>query len=173
MFFFKTTNKRYLYRWFWADCCIICNWNRNCWRLYMRNGNSVNYKRDSNCCLSSTQKKIESLISFCIFLVSYFICAFSHELYLNLVYSSRFRWLIKTAMRPVGPFDSSPSFAQHNDCVLVVGVSRPKLAAVFLTIMIISLFLTFHVLYDSAIYSIQVNKNNKNNSNISFAFIEN
>lgn len=59
-------------------------------------------------------------------------------------------------MRPVGPFDSSPSFAQHNDCVLVVGVSRPKLAAAFLTIMIISLFLTFHVLYDSAIYSIQV-----------------
>lgn len=77
----------------------------------------------------------------------------------NLVYLSRFRWLIKAAMRPVGPFDSSPSFAQHNDCVLVVGVSRPKLAAVFLTIMIISLFLTFHVLYDSAIYSIQVKKN--------------
>lgn len=128
----------------------------------MRNGNCVNYKRDYNCCLSSTQKKkIESLISFCIFLVSYFICAFSHELYLNLVYSSRFRWLIKTAMRPVGPFDSSPSFAQHNDCVLVVGVSRPKLAAVFLTIMIISLFLTFHVLYDSAIYSIQVNEKKK------------
>lgn len=76
-----------------------------------------------------------------------------------LVYVSRFRWLIKTAMRPVGPFDSSPSFAQHNDCVLVVGVSRPKLAAAFLTIMIISLFLTFHVLYDSAIYSIQVSLN--------------
>lgn len=72
------------------------------------------------------------------------------------MYLSRFRWLIKAAMRPTGPFDSSPSFTQHNDCVLVVGVSRPKLAAVFLTIMIISLFLTFHVLYDSAIYSIQV-----------------
>lgn len=52
-------------------------------------------------------------------------------------------------MRPVGP-DSS-----HSDCVLVVGVSRPKLAAVFLSVMLISLFLTFHVLYDSAVYSIQ------------------
>lgn len=58
-------------------------------------------------------------------------------------------------MRPIGPIDS-PS-TQHNDCVLVVGVSRPKLAAVFLTVMLISLFLTFHVLYDSAVYSIQVN----------------
>lgn len=75
---------------------------------------------------------------------------------INFVYVSRFRWLIKAAMRPLGPFDSSPSVAQYNDCVLVVGVSRPKLAAIFLTIMIISLFLTFHVLYDSAIYSIQV-----------------
>lgn len=53
-------------------------------------------------------------------------------------------------MRPVGP-DSL-----HSDCVLVVGVSRPKLAAAFLTVMLISLFLTFHVLYDSAVYSIQV-----------------
>lgn len=94
----------------------------------------------------------------------FFLC-FAHQCHImhaqslfNLVYLSRFRWLIKAAMRPVGPFDSSPSFAQHNDCVLVVGVSRPKLAAVFLTIMIISLFLTFHVLYDSAIYSIQVKK---------------
>lgn len=80
------------------------------------------------------------------------------KVFLNLIwFISHFRWLIKTAMRPVGPFDSSsPSFVQHNDCVLVVGVSRPKLAAAFLTIMIISLFLTFHVLYDSAIYSIQV-----------------
>lgn len=54
-------------------------------------------------------------------------------------------------MRPPGPESS------HNDCVLVVGVSRPKLAAVFLTVMLISLFLTFHVLYDSAVYSLQVN----------------
>lgn len=53
-------------------------------------------------------------------------------------------------MRPVGPE------SLHSDCVLVVGVSRPKLAAVFLTVMLISLFLTFHVLYDSAVYSIQV-----------------
>lgn len=60
-----------------------------------------------------------------------------------------FRWLPKAAMRPVGPESS------HSDCVLVVGVSRPKLAFAFLSIMLISLFLTFHVLYDSAVYSIQ------------------
>lgn len=53
-------------------------------------------------------------------------------------------------MRPVGPE------SLHSECVLVVGVSRPKLAALFLTVMLISLFLTFHVLYDSAVYSIQV-----------------
>ncbi|ALC42072.1 Hs3st-A [Drosophila busckii] len=58
-------------------------------------------------------------------------------------------WLPKSAMRPVGA-DSS-----HTDCILVVGVSRPKLAVVFLTVMLISLFLTFHVLYDSAVYNIQ------------------
>lgn len=58
-------------------------------------------------------------------------------------------------MRPIGLIES-PS-TQHNDCVLVVGVSRPKLAVVFLTVMLVSLFLTFHVLYDSAVYSIQVN----------------
>lgn len=52
-------------------------------------------------------------------------------------------------MRPVG-VDAS-----HTDCILVVGVSRPKLAVVFLTVMLISLFLTFHVLYDSAVYNIQ------------------
>ncbi|XP_028894288.2 uncharacterized protein LOC105209397 [Zeugodacus cucurbitae] len=58
-------------------------------------------------------------------------------------------WLPKSAMRPVGPD------ASHTDCILVVGVSRPKLAVVFLTVMLISLFLTFHVLYDSAVYNIQ------------------
>ncbi|XP_017077174.1 uncharacterized protein LOC108111975 [Drosophila eugracilis] len=58
-------------------------------------------------------------------------------------------WLPKSAMRPAGP-DASPT-----DCILVVGVSRPKLAVVFLTVMLISLFLTFHVLYDSAVYNIQ------------------
>lgn len=52
-------------------------------------------------------------------------------------------------MRPAGPD------ASHTDCILVVGVSRPKLAVVFLTVMLISLFLTFHVLYDSAVYNIQ------------------
>ncbi|XP_037035789.1 heparan sulfate glucosamine 3-O-sulfotransferase 1 [Bradysia coprophila] len=58
-------------------------------------------------------------------------------------------WLPIAAMRPVGPE------SLHSECVLVVGVSRPKLAALFLTVMLISLFLTFHVLYDSAVYSIQ------------------
>ncbi|EDW31796.1 GL10768 [Drosophila persimilis] len=58
-------------------------------------------------------------------------------------------WLPKSAMRPAGPD------ASHTDCILVVGVSRPKLAVVFLTVMLISLFLTFHVLYDSAVYNIQ------------------
>lgn len=56
-------------------------------------------------------------------------------------------------MRPPGPESS------HTECVLVVGVSRPKLAAAFLTVMLISLFLTFHVLYDSAVYSLQVSMN--------------
>lgn len=66
------------------------------------------------------------------------------------------RWLPKatTAMRPVGPADSSSS--SYSDCILVVGVSRPKLAALFFSVMLISLFLTFHILYDSAVYSIQV-----------------
>lgn len=67
-------------------------------------------------------------------------------------------------MRPIGPFDvaaassssASSPLSIHNDCVLIVGVSRPKLAVVFLTIMLFSLFFTFHVLYDSAVYSIQV-----------------
>lgn len=68
---------------------------------------------------------------------------------LSLSLSLSYRWLPKSAMRPAGP-DTSPT-----DCILVVGVSRPKLAVVFLTVMLISLFLTFHVLYDSAVYNIQ------------------
>lgn len=44
----------------------------------------------------------------------------------------------------------------ESDCFIIVGVSRPKLAALFLSVMLISLFLTFHILYDSAVYSIQV-----------------
>lgn len=69
---------------------------------------------------------------------------------INFIFSFDFRWLPIAAMRPVGPE------SLHSECVLVVGVSRPKLAALFLTVMLISLFLTFHVLYDSAVYSIQV-----------------
>lgn len=76
-------------------------------------------------------------------------------------------------MRPVGP--ETP----QTDCILVVGISRPKLAAVFITVMLISLFLTFHVLYDSAVYNIHaaqviserklfnkiLNSNSNNNNN--------
>uniref|UniRef100_A0A336MHI9 Heparan sulfate glucosamine 3-O-sulfotransferase 5 n=1 Tax=Culicoides sonorensis TaxID=179676 RepID=A0A336MHI9_CULSO len=43
----------------------------------------------------------------------------------------------------------------HADFILVIGVSRPKLAAVFISVMLISLFLTFHILYDSAVISLQ------------------
>lgn len=54
-------------------------------------------------------------------------------------------------MRPPGP-----DFNPHSDCVLVVGISRPRIAALFLTLMLVSLFFTFHVLYDRAVYSIQI-----------------
>lgn len=66
-----------------------------------------------------------------------------------------YRWFLKSTMRPIGHFDSSS--LQHNDGVLVFGVSRSKLAVLFFTVMLVSLFLTFHVLYDSAVYNIQVN----------------
>lgn len=54
-----------------------------------------------------------------------------------------FRWLSKATVMPAGP---------ESDCFIIVGVSRPKLAALFLSVMLISLFLTFHILYDSAVY---------------------
>lgn len=47
-----------------------------------------------------------------------------------------------------------PADGDAADCILVVGISRPKMAAAFLSAALISLFLTFHVLYDSAVYSI-------------------
>ncbi|CAF4937579.1 unnamed protein product [Pieris macdunnoughi] len=56
-------------------------------------------------------------------------------------------WLPRSAFRPAD--------GDLADCVLVVGVSRPKLAAALLSVTLLSLFLTFHVLYDSALYSIQ------------------
>ncbi|XP_041977562.1 heparan sulfate glucosamine 3-O-sulfotransferase 1 [Aricia agestis] len=56
-------------------------------------------------------------------------------------------WLPRSSFRPAE--------GELADCVLVVGVSRPKLAAALLSVTLLSLFLTFHVLYDSAIYSIQ------------------
>lgn len=58
-----------------------------------------------------------------------------------------FRWLPKAAMRHA---EADPS-----DCVLVVGVSRPKMALAILTIMLLSLCLTFHLIYDSALSSLQ------------------
>lgn len=42
-----------------------------------------------------------------------------------------------------------------SDCVLVVGVSRPKMAVAILAVMLLSLFLTFHMIYDSAVHSLQ------------------
>ncbi|XP_053625668.1 heparan sulfate glucosamine 3-O-sulfotransferase 1 [Plodia interpunctella] len=56
-------------------------------------------------------------------------------------------WLPRSSFRPAQ--------GELADCVLVVGVSRPKLAAALLSVTLLSLFLTFHVLYDSALYSIQ------------------
>lgn len=41
-----------------------------------------------------------------------------------------------------------------SDCILVVGVSRSKMAVAFLSVALLSLFLTFHILYDSAVYSL-------------------
>ncbi|XP_044754473.1 heparan sulfate glucosamine 3-O-sulfotransferase 1 [Coccinella septempunctata] len=58
-------------------------------------------------------------------------------------------WLPRAAMKSV---EGDPS-----DCVLVVGVSRPKMALGILTIMLLSLFLTFHMIYDTAINSLQSN----------------
>lgn len=55
----------------------------------------------------------------------------------------------------MGP--TSPDYHHHpSECVLVVGFSRPRMAAIFLSFMLISLFFTFHVLYDKAVYSIQI-----------------
>ncbi|CAH1155811.1 unnamed protein product [Phaedon cochleariae] len=55
-------------------------------------------------------------------------------------------WLPRAAIKSV---EGDPS-----DCVVVVGVSRPKMALTVLTIMLLSLFLTFHLIYDSALYSL-------------------
>lgn len=56
-------------------------------------------------------------------------------------------WLPRAAMRSV---EGDPS-----DCVLVVGVSRPKMAVAILAVMLLSLFLTFHMIYDSALNTLQ------------------
>lgn len=45
------------------------------------------------------------------------------------------------------------------DCILIVGVSRPKMAIVLLSTLFLSLFITFHVLYDSAIHGLPAGPN--------------
>ncbi|XP_063699643.1 heparan sulfate glucosamine 3-O-sulfotransferase 1 isoform X2 [Culicoides brevitarsis] len=60
-------------------------------------------------------------------------------------------WLPKTAMNPKSGYHD----LNHQDFILVIGFSRPKLTAVFISVMLVSLFLTFHILYDSAIISLQ------------------
>lgn len=56
------------------------------------------------------------------------------------------RWMSRSAMRPAE--------GDASDCILIVGVSRSKMAVAFLSIALLSLFLTFHILYDSAVYSL-------------------
>ena len=41
------------------------------------------------------------------------------------------------------------------DCMLLVRLFRPKMLVALLSLMTLSLFLTFHVMYDSAIYSLE------------------
>ncbi|XP_029165632.1 heparan sulfate glucosamine 3-O-sulfotransferase 5 [Nylanderia fulva] len=55
-------------------------------------------------------------------------------------------WMSRSAMRPAE--------GDVSDCILVVGVSRSKMAVAFLSVALLSLFLTFHILYDSAVYSL-------------------
>ncbi|XP_050304848.1 heparan sulfate glucosamine 3-O-sulfotransferase 1 [Anthonomus grandis grandis] len=52
-------------------------------------------------------------------------------------------WLPKAAIRTV---EGDPS-----DCILVVGVTRPRMALTVLIVMLLSMFLTFHIIYDSAL----------------------
>ncbi|KAH1000252.1 hypothetical protein HUJ04_000170 [Dendroctonus ponderosae] len=55
-------------------------------------------------------------------------------------------WLPRAAIRSV---EGDPS-----DCILVVGVSRPRMALAVLLITLLSLFLTVHLIYDSALSSL-------------------
>ncbi|KYN29663.1 Heparan sulfate glucosamine 3-O-sulfotransferase 5, partial [Trachymyrmex cornetzi] len=55
-------------------------------------------------------------------------------------------WMPRSAMRPAE--------GDASDCILVVGISRSKMAVAFLSVALLSLFLTFHILYDSAVYSL-------------------
>ncbi|CAB0036729.1 unnamed protein product [Trichogramma brassicae] len=71
----------------------------------------------------------------------------SHSSIIRCIPQVRVKWMGRAGMR-LSEAESA------SDCILVVGVSRPKLAAAFLTVALISLFLTFHILYDSALYSL-------------------
>lgn len=53
---------------------------------------------------------------------------------------------------------SMPLDTESDHCIIIVGVSRSKLAALLFSVMLISLFLTVHIIYDSALY-IQVRTN--------------
>ncbi|XP_070161731.1 heparan sulfate glucosamine 3-O-sulfotransferase 5 [Polyergus mexicanus] len=55
-------------------------------------------------------------------------------------------WMSRSVMRPAE--------GDISDCILVIGVSRSKMAVAFLSVALLSLFLTFHILYDSAVYSL-------------------
>lgn len=95
----------------------------------------------------NSQYTLRNSVSFYFhFKLLYFI---QNKLYFDLVKNINFyfRWLPRAAMRSV---EGDPS-----DCVLVVGVSRPKMAVAILAVMLLSLFLTFHMLYDSALHRFQ------------------
>lgn len=57
------------------------------------------------------------------------------------------RWLPRAALRSI---EGDP-----NDCVLVVGVSRPKMALAVLIVLLLSIFLTFHLIYDTALNTLK------------------
>lgn len=58
-----------------------------------------------------------------------------------------FRWLPRAALRSIE--------GDSTDCVLVVGVSRPKMALAVLIVLLLSLFLTFHLIYDTALNTLK------------------
>lgn len=51
------------------------------------------------------------------------------------------------------------------ECLLILGLNRPKLAIFLMSVMFVSLFLTFNVLYDSAICSLENSSSNSYQEN--------